>query len=1001
MVPQFDAIVIGTGFGGAVAACRLVQAGFHICVLERGRRYEKDDFPRLTAPGAGEVPDLSRLFWTAGHGLWELRDLNGIDIGQAAGYGGGSLIYANVHLRAPEHIFQSGWPVGYSRRALDGYYDLAAYMLQLAPIDDHQFPEDPPKTAVMQEVATALGRQGEFFHPPLAVHFDGPKNPQRPNGEGPRRRTQEGCQACGNCDIGCEFRAKNTLDFNYLAIAEDAWDAEANKPYADIRTLAEVVGIRPIDPNHPENGYTVAYEDRLCGAKRVEVTAKWVFLCAGAVNSTELLLKCRASGAFPNLSDALGHDYFANADALGLAYDGKRTIKPYYGPTITTSLLYRRDRDPTGAPPEWFLLQDGGYPPSLKEAFGIFRAPIWLGRNRYLEGGQGRRDFELARRLNKLLEDPDRIRRARDLLSYANIGARAMPRSTNRGWVRALSVGHARSQAGPNRHVLQFVSHTDGGLGRENEMSIPASVGDLLTGLEAYIPGQLKKIFKDFRSELGAVLAEEIDRDAQKIAAAVVEDLEPNGPFRWLVHPFLARLMRSQKLRRSATEQTKRVLKDRLRLGTLSGADLLIAFLIFLFGFEDPGENTAVFLVMGRDDKPGRLAFERGMLFAHFKDPPGHPVYSAEERLMRDYVNQLDRVPPDGRQPSGAGAQLRVNPAWSFLNRPITVHSQGGCCMANTRALGVTDAVSQVHGYEGLYVMDASIFPRSVGVNPAATIAAVAERNIEHHIRRHQGIEWHAPEWEAARTWAGQRRNILDPVGAIEAGLPPRGVREPIAEPISFEFKEAMQGFHVEAVRGLTFERAEELGRFENTSIRADIHARIRDLSKMLDDPKHEISLRGRIRVNWPRPSGGPAAAPPRSQDYDAAGWLRLLTLGRPPGTARERFMHYHLAFGTNDEYDLRGFKRLLGRDGTDAWQDTTTLFITIRKRHDASFRQRIGIMRVGIDDFFTKQLPSFTVSGTKDKERIGWAFSAFASFFFSNLEKVYLPEIDRLRRFP
>jgi len=85
MAPQFDAVVIGTGFGGAVTACRLVQAGFHICVLERGRRYEKDDFPRFAAPGEGEVPDLSRFFWSAGQGLWELRDLNGIHVGQAAG----------------------------------------------------------------------------------------------------------------------------------------------------------------------------------------------------------------------------------------------------------------------------------------------------------------------------------------------------------------------------------------------------------------------------------------------------------------------------------------------------------------------------------------------------------------------------------------------------------------------------------------------------------------------------------------------------------------------------------------------------------------------------------------------------------------------------------------------------------------------------------------------------------------------------------------------------
>ena len=69
MKSEFDAIVIGTGFGGAVVASRLVQAGFRICILERGRRYEKNDFPRFTAPPDGEVPDLSRFFWSAGQGL--------------------------------------------------------------------------------------------------------------------------------------------------------------------------------------------------------------------------------------------------------------------------------------------------------------------------------------------------------------------------------------------------------------------------------------------------------------------------------------------------------------------------------------------------------------------------------------------------------------------------------------------------------------------------------------------------------------------------------------------------------------------------------------------------------------------------------------------------------------------------------------------------------------------------------------------------------------------
>ncbi len=339
--------------------------------------------------------------------------------------------------------------------------------------------------------------------------------------------------------------------------------------------------------------------------------------------------------------------------------------------------------------------------------------------------------------------------------------------------------------------------------------------------------------------------------------------------------------------------------------------------------------------------------------------------------------------------------------------------------MADAPEQGVTNSWGEVHGYKGLFVLDASIFPQSVGVNPSATIAAIAERNVEHHIRQCQQSRWQAPESEGARIWAADRQRILDPLAAIENQISFPGVREPRAEPIGFKFEEVMEGFHADGGRTRDYERAEELGRFENASIRAEIRAQVPDLSKMLDDPKHEIALSGTVRVNnWPARSGSdPEGTGPRR--YETTGWLHLLVRGEPqgpardrlmsyhlprlargepPDAARERFMSYHLEF---DQYELNGFKRLRERAGSDAWRDTTTLYITIRKRADPLRQSRIGIMRVGIDDFLTKQMRSFAVTGTKDEERIGWAFSTFASFFFSNLEKVYLPEIDRVRAFP
>ena len=139
---MFDAIVIGTGFAGAVAAARLVQAGQRICVIERGRKFEPNDFPMYPnseslqridggQADAKEAPDLARWFWTVDQGLYDIRDLDEVVAVQAAGYGGGSLIYANVHLRAPPEVFEQGWPKVYRRKRLDRFYDLAACMLDV------------------------------------------------------------------------------------------------------------------------------------------------------------------------------------------------------------------------------------------------------------------------------------------------------------------------------------------------------------------------------------------------------------------------------------------------------------------------------------------------------------------------------------------------------------------------------------------------------------------------------------------------------------------------------------------------------------------------------------------------------------------------------------------------------------------------------------------------------------------------------------------------------
>ena len=333
---DYDCLVIGSGFGGAVAACRLAQAGCKVAILERGRRYARNTFPRdWTDP-------LNGWLWQHEQGLFDIKPINEMTIVQGAGYGGGSLIYANVHLRAPAEVFAQGWPKGYSREALDPYYDLAAWMLDIKPITESTFKGLPPKTAQMKKAAEDLKRGDQFCYPNLAIDFSDPEVRHK-NKFGVE---QAGCNYCGECDIGCNLLAKNTLDLNYLAVAESHG--------ARAFTRCEAFRIEPL----PE-GFRVAVRNHET-AQETSIAARRVFLCAGAVNSTELLLRCRDEfHTLTNLSPKLGHSYSGNGDFLAFAFNTSAPFEPSNGPTITTGLVYD-DAKPAGR--SWFILQDGGYP---------------------------------------------------------------------------------------------------------------------------------------------------------------------------------------------------------------------------------------------------------------------------------------------------------------------------------------------------------------------------------------------------------------------------------------------------------------------------------------------------------------------------------------------------------------------------------------------------------------------------------------------------------------
>jgi cholesterol oxidase len=317
----FDAIVVGSGFGGAVCACRLAQAGLKVAVIERGRRYDAaTPFPRALD---------DRWLYAKERGLFDVKPIEEMFVVEAAGWGGGSLIYANVHLRCPKEVFAKGWPKGYTREALDPYYDLVAYMLGIQPITNAA--RLPKKTERMRGVAEKIGRTEQFVYPNLAIAFEDTTNPFGAK--------QEACDFCGECVIGCTNSAKSTLDLNYLR--------EAENKGATVLTECEVTRLE-----RKNEGYVLEWKKASGEIERAE--AKAVFLCAGAINTTSLLIE----SALPNISSALGERYSGNGDFLGFAFGTKGENDPCGGPTITTGIVF--DDQQT-----WFILEEGGYPKEL------------------------------------------------------------------------------------------------------------------------------------------------------------------------------------------------------------------------------------------------------------------------------------------------------------------------------------------------------------------------------------------------------------------------------------------------------------------------------------------------------------------------------------------------------------------------------------------------------------------------------------------------------------
>lgn len=339
MKNTFDVVVIGSGFGGAITACRLAQSGRSVCVLEKGKRWSRFDFPR----GPGEVskcaladekqPDINK-------GFIEYRSFKNMDVIQGTGVGGGSLHYFNVHIQAPDFIFkQASWPKQISAKNLQPYYALTANMLKANVISDKGSRGTPRRTQVFEDTVDALGLKAERV--PICVQMED---------EYHYSKLKQGCDHCGNCLIGCHLHAKNTLDLNYILIAEQHG--------AQIFPLHQAINITP-----NKQGYRITCKDfSAAPADEPKISiksfqAKQVIVAAGTLGTNELLLRCKyRSRTLPLISKKLGKGFSGNGDFLlaGTHYQD-RIVEPGRGPSITSGISFRKHA-------QFIFIEDLGYP---------------------------------------------------------------------------------------------------------------------------------------------------------------------------------------------------------------------------------------------------------------------------------------------------------------------------------------------------------------------------------------------------------------------------------------------------------------------------------------------------------------------------------------------------------------------------------------------------------------------------------------------------------------
>ena len=305
---DFDDVVIGSGFGGSVSACRLTEKGYSVGVMEMGRRWNAEDFPKSNW-------NLRRWMWMPGlklFGFYSMQRFRHVMVASGNAVGGGSITYANVLLTPSASVWDEGSWKGLAdwKQVMPGYYATAERMLGVTV------------SKIMGEADNRLKKMadlhgvGHTFHAPRVGTFfapageEGGKTYPDPyfGGEGPARGT---CVGCGGCMMGCTHNAKNTLDKNYLYLAEK----RGAKVFAETR----VVDVRPLNGRADgADGYEVFTERSTAwfNKRRRSFRCRGVVFAASSLGTMDLLFRLKQKGSLPRISDDLGNRVRTNAESL-------------------------------------------------------------------------------------------------------------------------------------------------------------------------------------------------------------------------------------------------------------------------------------------------------------------------------------------------------------------------------------------------------------------------------------------------------------------------------------------------------------------------------------------------------------------------------------------------------------------------------------------------------------------------------------------------------------